>query len=446
MAAVSGPSLNTDGVVFSLDASSPNCWNVGVSTAFVDNVNSHQGFPINDLYHSDGPFVDAGYVEFDGTGDYLSLANTTCYLGANDFTVEAWVYWAGNTALSSVPAIISKWSSSDGPFQFLVNASGFSFQYTKASGGQVTAAGTTAPSANIWYHIAAVKYGSELKLYVNGIAEDTETGATAILNRNDNVQIGHRTWAGPPPAAWDGYISNLRLVSTALYTSNFTPPTKLLTAVPNTVLLTCQGNTIADASSSALSITTEGDAAAKLGSPSYFEFDGTSDFIDFPASADFALGTGNFTIELWMNSGVNSNDTFYRRMYMTDGPTGNASGNLQIAIEPSTGKVNLWENSGDLNLLGTSNITNSTWNHIVAVRLGSTLKIYVNGVEESSTTYSTSVTANSGSPRPRIGNYSGGGGTGDYNGKISNFKIYKGTGLSPKQIRQNYNALKSRFA
>ena len=444
MAAVSGPSLNTDGVVFSLDASSPNCWNAGVSTAFVDNVNSHQGFPINDLYHSDGPFVDAGYVEFDGTGDYLSISSASSLGGfSGDFTIEFWFKGDNQTGFD---VFLESWVSSTSSSQkWAIQAEGSgttNMIWVRDGLIKFTTSGIDAFD-NAWHHHAVVRNGSTINYYIDGVSRGSESHSASLSSGTDFI-IGAFSSGG---YGIEGYLSNVRIVDgTAVYTSNFTPPTKSLTAVTNTKLLTCQGNTIVDASSSAHTITTEGDAAAKLGSPSYFEFDGTSDFIDFPASADFALGTGNFTIELWMNSGVNSNDTFYRRMYMTDGPTGNASGNLQIAIEPSTGKVNLWENSGDLNLLGTSNITNSTWNHIVAVRLGSTLKIYVNGVEESSTTYSTSVTANSGSPRPRIGNYSGGGGTGDYSGKISNFKIYKGTGLSPKQIRQNYNALKSRFA
>tara|TARA_B100002019_G_scaffold265750_1_gene255517 strand:+ start:3200 stop:4531 length:1332 start_codon:yes stop_codon:yes gene_type:complete len=443
MAAVSGPSLNTDGVVFSLDASSPNCWNVGISTAFVDNVNSHQGFPINDLYHSDGPFVDAGYVEFDGTGDYVDIASSSDFIFDGDFTIEYWIYREGGNVWFD----ISNTGSYTNAINFYSSSGNLLFYMGGTPATNVGGDGYMNVPTNQWVHHAVSRSGTNCRVFADGVLKKTTTlSGTAGNNGSNILRLGAQIYGGPSEY-FQGKLSNLRIVKgTALYTAAFTPPTKPLTAVANTKLLTCQGNTITDASSSGHTLSANGDASAKLGSPSYFEFDGTSDFIDFPASADFALGTGNFTIELWMNSGVNSNDTFYRRMYMTDGPTGNASGNFQIAIEPSTGKVNLWENSGDLNLLGTSNITNSTWNHIVAVRLGSTLKIYVNGVEESSTTYSTSVTANSGSPRPRIGNYGGGGGTGDYSGKISNFKIYKGTGLSPKQIRQNYNALKSRFA
>ena len=155
-------------------------------------------------------------------------------------------------------------------------------------------------------------------------------------------------------------------------------------------------------------------------------FDGSTDYINLSASSDFNFGTGDFTIEFWMYSGVNSVDSFYRRLWVTDGPTGNASGNFQISITPTSGVINLWEDSSALDVSGVSNVTTSTWNHIAAVRSGSILKLYVNGREEVSTTYTTSISPNSGSPRPRIGNYGAGGGEGDYNGYLQDLRVYKG--------------------
>ena len=74
--------------------------------------------------------------------------------------------------------------------------------------------------------------------------------------------------------------------------------------------------------------------------------------------------TGDFTIEFWMYSGTNSVDSFYRRLWMTDGPTGNASGNFQISITPTSGVINLWEDSSALDVSGVSNVTTSKAYHI----------------------------------------------------------------------------------
>jgi len=154
-------------------------------------------------------------------------------------------------------------------------------------------------------------------------------------------------------------------------------------------------------------------------------FDGASDYLTLGANSAFAFGTGDFTVECWINTSTTSADSFYRRVYMTDGPTGNVSGNFQIALVPTTGYANLWD--GTLDLIGTSNVCNGAWNHIAATRSGTTLRLFVNGVQEASTTYSVNVSPNSGSPRPYIGTYDGT--QGDFSGYMTNLRVVKGTAV-----------------
>jgi hypothetical protein len=160
---------------------------------------------------------------------------------------------------------------------------------------------------------------------------------------------------------------------------------------------------------------------SKFGGSSMY-FDGTSDALYIPANPDFAFGTGDFTVECWIYTSETTADTFYRRIYMTDGPTGNASGNFQIALVPTTGYVNLWD--GTLDLIGTSNVCNGAWHHIAATRFNSTLRLFVDGIQQGSTTYSVSVSPNSGKPRPYVGTYNGT--SGDFNGYIQDLRITKG--------------------
>ena len=148
-------------------------------------------------------------------------------------------------------------------------------------------------------------------------------------------------------------------------------------------------------------------------------------YFDIDASTDFAFGTGDFTIECWINLTHDDGDGYYKRVYMTDGPTGNASGNFQIAIKPTDGVVNLWEDGSALDLLGSTKVTKVGWVHIAAVRSGSgsnNLKLYVNGVQDAQTTYTTSISPNSGNPRPRIGAYREDQG-GSLPGHVSNFRV-----------------------
>ena len=148
-------------------------------------------------------------------------------------------------------------------------------------------------------------------------------------------------------------------------------------------------------------------------------------YFDIDASTDFAFGTGDFTIECWINLTHDDADNYYKRVYMTDGPTGNASGNFQIAIVPSTGVVNLWEVGSALDVSGSTKVTKAGWVHIAAVRSGSgsnNLKLYVDGVQDLQTTYTTSISPNSGNPRPRIGAYAKDTG-GSLPGHVSNLRV-----------------------
>ena len=154
-------------------------------------------------------------------------------------------------------------------------------------------------------------------------------------------------------------------------------------------------------------------------------FDGDGDYLDVGASSDFAFGTGDFTIEGWVNiSSFALNNNRNPRIYMTDGPTDNASGNLQVMVHQTAGALYLYSHSSDLNLITDGILTLNEWNHFAVCRSGTTLKSYVNGVESSSSTYSTSITANSGNPRPRIGSIDADGG--ELTGYISNLRVCKG--------------------
>lgn len=113
------------------------------------------------------------------------------------------------------------------------------------------------------------------------------------------------------------------------------------------------------------------------------KFDGNNDYIDL--GTDPALDiTGDITVEAWVNISSYSNDT---TLLVGKGDASFTKRTFGLCLLPN-GKV-LWQMYGatQLNLVGTTLALNQ-WYHVAAVRTGNAHKIYVNGSQVASGTYS----------------------------------------------------------
>ena len=115
------------------------------------------------------------------------------------------------------------------------------------------------------------------------------------------------------------------------------------------------------------------------------------------------------------------------------------NGNLQFNIDEPSGALTIWKGTSPNVLLGTKNLCDNKWHHVAVTRSGTTLRIFVDGVQDGSVTNSTNWgTHNSGAPRLHIGSQNG---TGDYDGYLSNFRILKGTALYTSDFSPTYTEL-----
>ena len=426
------PRIVTDGLVLALDASSPKNYNVGVSTNWTDKVGGNNGTLVGGTHHTDGPFVGAGYVEFDGTSDYLDIASSTDFaFGTGDFTIEVWVYLKSN----SVGVIYSN-EVANSLFLYLNSGNLVVRNY-----GTTNLFDLTGPSLKTWTHIALSRSGTDLRLFFNGVQQ----GST-VTNSTNWTQNGTEIGAyNNGTQSLNGYMSNLRVIKgTALYTSNFTAPTRKLDPIENTTLLTCQGQNINDNSSRGHTITFNGNAKSSIVDGA-FEFDGTANTrMTIPNTSDFDFAGGNFTLEWWGRYNVDtaSGDTIITKGWDT------VYAPFLIQLTSATqltfyasGSGSAWNVSSG-NAIHTG-IEREVWYHYVLTRSGSGFKGYVNGVETMSFTSSTALMSNS--DEITIGSGDDGHSTSELNGYISNLKVYKGKALTVAEITQNYTALKGRY-
>jgi hypothetical protein len=93
----------------------------------------------------------------------------------------------------------------------------------------------------------------------------------------------------------------------------------------------------------------------------------------FAASEDWALSTGDFTIE-WFHYETASNR--FSRIFEI--PNGSTLNKIAFSIEETERYGLLWE---PRNLNTNVSIAAGQWHHIAIVKIGSTIKLYRNGIE-----------------------------------------------------------------
>ena len=283
-------------------------------------------------------------ASFNGSNQYLSAPATGTrgtFIFTGDFTVEAWFY---PTNLTGTHTLFSLGTEATNRYNLALNGATINSNLFGSSSVAYTTSGASL-STSTWYHIALVRSGSTVTLYVNGTADAT-TDTQAGTIGNGVVRVGANGSGG---GLYQGSMSNFRTAASAVYTGNFTPPTKPLPLV---------------------SYSTLGGSAAFNGSQ--------LQALTIPANAAFATGTNNFTIEYWLNQ-------YYRGPY--DSPFGYTS-----AAHSFYWPIGTSQNFPYMSGTGTWSITGgtlpplNTWNHYALVRNGTTMSYYLNGVLVGTTT------------------------------------------------------------
>jgi hypothetical protein len=183
-------------------------------------------------------------------------SNAALNLGTNNHTIEFWFYQTSRGQYDTIFTYGSsppEWTSRSNYF-INIGTTQFSAFIGDGSGGFLAVDGGALITLNTWHHFALVRNGSMFTLYINGASRGTLTSSISIGPQIGSMTFG--TWGLNGADRFRGYVSNFRVVNgTAVYTSNFTPPTSPLTAIPNTQVL-IQG--LVDRSPNAFTVTSTG--------------------------------------------------------------------------------------------------------------------------------------------------------------------------------------------
>jgi hypothetical protein len=159
-----------------------------------------------------------GSMEFDGTGDYLVAPSNSELILSGDFTIECWAYRSasGNYRLFTLGDSVG----TSGIEIYVSPGAGDSWVVYSNNATRITGASAT---RQVWTHLAVVRSGSTVTLYVNGTASGSTWSSSATFS--GRFFVGAEFYNNTVTADTNGFIDDLRITKgIARYTANFTPP------------------------------------------------------------------------------------------------------------------------------------------------------------------------------------------------------------------------------
>lgn len=173
----------------------------------------------------------ASSLLLDGTGDYLTVGDHADFeFGSSDFTVETWVRFS-SFAGADDQTLLSKWTAagdqrawalryddSGGDLEFLYTTDG--------TAGDTTTFASAAwnPSVDTWYHVAVVRNGADLIIYIDGVQSGSthNISTDSIFSGTSDVSIG-----AFPDGAQEvfGHMDGVRITGGVARSFSGLPPT-----------------------------------------------------------------------------------------------------------------------------------------------------------------------------------------------------------------------------
>jgi len=365
-------------------------------------------------------------LQFDGVDDNVSFSSSPGY-NNSAVTIEAWI----NSTSAANEKVIACWGSS-GNDNVQFRMQGGKLQFGIDAGGWSSVIGTTSINTGSWVHVAIVKSGTTVTLYVNGKQDGSGT-----IDRSPTVptfRIGalYKGNALIENHYFVGNIDEVRIWNYARQEASIKRHMNRQHDGNDAGLISYykmtdgSGTTLTDNKGSNAGTLQNGPlwkGSGCFAGPRYgLLFDGTDDYVHVNDHNSLDLTT-DYTLEAWIKATTFKWLGGIISKYQTNSTNGYF---LRLSGGGSFNDLNFDE----LTTTGL-NLQTGVWYHIAAVKSGGTRKLYVNGLEVTLTGTPINVVANG--DELRIGcdfrqRY--------FHGIIDEVRIWN-TARTPAQIQEN---------
>lgn len=409
--------LVTSGLILHLDSGNSSSYS-GSGTIWTDLSGNGRNATLYNVptYSS----TNGGKLIFDGINDYAEIANPPV-LGSSDFTIEVWFKRLSSTLAWDNSQFFNKWNTGA---QSGTNEWGIAFDDTQSTGnGNNINFGLEAQGGgfygitsdeiliNTWYQAVVTREGGTLKMYINGSLRTTATpsityygplGNKAINNVGRKLRLAYHD----SPTSFYSNVEvpiirmyNRTLTSTEIAQNYLTNKTRFgmednpqiinnLILDINPALYTAGSPTLINPANVGNNIKVWGNGTDSSSAPTWnrkwFTFDGINDYLEITDSKSITFGTQSFTISGWLkqkSANPGWNGAGFSKWYTGASP-GNNNWSLGLLSDFSLLKpaFNIDSSGTFYSVSSNETISAHNWYHVVAVRDGGTLRLYVNGV------------------------------------------------------------------
>jgi len=395
--------------------------------------------------------MGSGY-SFDGTSSKILVTDNPALDMIGDFTVSTWVKTNINPINDTYPMIVGK---SGGSPQFGYSMWANFAQFSDNWVGQIVVNGSNSPRCdsgvditdNNWHHLSMTRRGSTVYLYTDGVLSNTCAGSAADISNSVNLGIG--AFSNGVTTPYIGLIDDVRLYNYSRTSGQIIEDmngghplggSPVGSQVLHWKFDELNGSAINNSISSFSSLvgTVTNALWRQVQDCKYYGclfYDGTGDYVSTPDATALDI-TGDFSLSAWVNRTSGGGAT---QAVISKFNAATPSGGYKLAVGNQGEVYCLTANGGSwIESFTSQNLvtTTSGWTHIAAVRSGSTCRVYVNGLDRT-TTFATHTTLTANNEAFRVG------ATADndqyFYGYIDDVKVYNGA-LTPDQVKTDFTA------